>query len=92
MKLRLPSFLRKILFENSDNPLAPNFKKRKLLHSAFLIECIVSLLGIGLIGMIPLVIILMQIPWFTLSFVISIVTSNLVLVILTKHYEGKENV
>lgn len=87
MKLHLPSFLRRILFENSDNPLAPNFKRRFLFNNYYIILSLVSLLGIGLIAMIPVMMFLITVPYFIISSIAGITVANVLLYVLQKHYQ-----
>ena len=64
--------IRRILFEKSEDPMAPNAcrsNRRRIIHNAYLIQTLVVLAGLGSIAIAPLVIILMTVPYFTVAYI-----------------------
>ena len=61
-------WLHYVLMEETSDPHAPNAKPRKMLHNAHLIQAWAAMAGILSIGSIPLIIFLIQVPFFVVGY------------------------
>ena len=67
------SKIRRILFEESEDPMAPNAcrsKRRRIIHNAYLIQTLAVLAGVGSIAIVPFVVILMTVPYFIVAYIV----------------------
>ena len=61
-------WLHYVLMEETSDPHAPNTKPRKMLHNAHVIQAWAAMAGILSFGSIPMIIFLIQVPYFVLAY------------------------
>jgi hypothetical protein len=67
------SKIHRILFEESDDPMAPDRYRTKggqIIHNQNVIQSLAVLVGLGSLSVVPLVVILITIPYFALAYVV----------------------
>lgn len=63
-------WLHYVLFEETDDPHAPNPKRKKIIHNAHLIQAWAALIGILSVGLIPLYVWLITVPGFVIAYLV----------------------
>lgn len=73
---RFHRWIHRVLLEASDDPRAPadkHSRSKKQLHNAFLIQLWAALIGIMTVLLVPVILLLITIPYFVISYTVTCV-------------------
>jgi|CryGeyStandDraft_7_1057128.scaffolds.fasta_scaffold160465_1 hypothetical protein len=82
------SKIRKMLFEETEDPMAPDgcrTKRRRIIHNAYIIQALAVIAGIGSLSVVPLVVIMITIPYFVLAYIVWAFCTGIIWLIIRQY-------